>query len=43
MRPNYGEYWMLVALTVGTARVAIVAFGSLAGAILPFLLTDTLP
>lgn len=35
---DYGEHWMLVALTVGTALVAIVTFGSLAGAILPFTL-----
>src|SRR3546814_7140967 len=27
---DYGEHWLLVALTVGTALVAIVAFGSLA-------------
>src|SRR5690606_6877784 len=35
---DYGEHWRLVALTVGTALVAIVTFGSLVGAILPFTL-----
>jgi magnesium transporter len=35
---DYGEHWLLVALTVGTALVGIVTFGSLAGSMLPFLL-----
>jgi magnesium transporter len=35
---NYGQYHMLVALTVGTALVGIVGFGSLAGSMLPFLM-----
>lgn len=35
---DYGEHWALVALTVGTALVAIVTFGSLIGAMLPFTL-----
>ena len=35
---NYGPHHALVALTVGTALVGIVAFGSLAGSMLPFLL-----
>ena len=35
---NYGEYWFLVALTVGVALVGIVTFGSLAGSMLPFIL-----
>jgi magnesium transporter len=35
---NYGQYHMLVALTVGLALVGIVGFGSLAGSMLPFLL-----
>src|SRR3546814_8311359 len=35
---DYGEHWLLVALTVGTALVASVAFGSLAGSMLPFAL-----
>lgn len=33
---DYGEHWRLVALTVGTALVCIVTFGSLAGSMLPF-------
>lgn len=35
---DYGEHWGLVAMTVGTALVAIVTFGSLAGSMLPFVL-----
>jgi magnesium transporter len=35
---DYGEYWMLVAATVGAALVAIVTFGSLIGSMLPFVL-----
>ncbi|MDT8264909.1 magnesium transporter, partial [Roseomonas sp. DSM 102946] len=35
---DYGEHWMLIALTVGTALVGIVTFGSLAGSMLPFIL-----
>ncbi|MCK0196292.1 magnesium transporter [Ancylobacter sp. 6x-1] len=35
---DYGPYWMLVALTVGSALVAIVTFGSLIGSMLPFAL-----
>jgi magnesium transporter len=35
---DYGEYWVLVALTVGAALVGIVTFGSLAGSMLPFIL-----
>jgi magnesium transporter len=35
---NYGEHWPLVALTVGSALIGIVMFGSLAGSTLPFLL-----
>ncbi|GGE10089.1 magnesium transporter MgtE [Aureimonas endophytica] len=35
---DYGPHWMLVALTVGLALVAIVTFGSLAGSMLPFAL-----
>jgi magnesium transporter len=33
---NYGEHWVLIASTVGVALVGIVAFGSLAGSMLPF-------
>jgi magnesium transporter len=33
---DYGEHWRLIALTVGTALVCIVTFGSLVGSMLPF-------
>ncbi|MGI8617977.1 MAG: magnesium transporter [Gemmatimonadaceae bacterium] len=36
---DYGEHYMLVALTVGTTLVGVVAFGSLAGSMLPFVLS----
>jgi magnesium transporter len=35
---DYGEHWILVALTVGTALVGVVTFGSMAGSMLPFIL-----
>ena len=35
---DYGEHWVLVALTVGAALVGIVTFGSFAGSMLPFIL-----
>ena len=35
---NYGSHWPLVASTVGLALVGVVAFGSLSGSMLPFLL-----
>ncbi|GEP00005.1 magnesium transporter [Methylobacterium haplocladii] len=35
---DYGAHWGLVALTVGTALVGIVTFGSMTGSMLPFLL-----
>lgn len=35
---DYGEHWMLVALTVGVALVGIVTFGSMAGSMLPLIL-----
>jgi magnesium transporter len=35
---SYGQYWLLVALTVGIALVGIVLWGSLAGSMLPFVL-----
>jgi len=38
---DYGEHWMLLALTVGAALVGIVMFGSLTGFMLPFLLQWT--
>jgi len=34
----YGEHWLLVALTVGTALVGIVLWGTLAGSMLPLIL-----
>ena len=35
---DYGTHHLLVALTVGSALIGIVGFGSLAGSMLPFLL-----
>jgi magnesium transporter len=35
---SYGPHYMLLAIAVGLALVGIVAFGSLAGSMLPFLL-----
>lgn len=35
---SYGQYWPLLALTVGLALVGIVLWGSLAGSMLPFIL-----
>ncbi len=35
---DYGPHHVLVALTVGVALIGIVAFGSLAGSMLPFIL-----
>jgi magnesium transporter len=35
---DYGPHWPLIALTVAAALIGIVAFGSLAGSMLPFLL-----
>jgi magnesium transporter len=35
---DYGPHYQLVALTIGLALLGIVAFGSLAGSMLPFLL-----
>jgi magnesium transporter len=34
----YGPHWLLVALTVGTALVGVVLWGTLIGSLLPFLL-----
>ena len=36
---DYGEHYMLVAFTVGTTLVGVVTFGSLAGSMLPFVLS----
>ena len=35
---DYGEHWMLIAITITMALTAIVTFGSLAGSMLPFVL-----
>jgi magnesium transporter len=35
---DYGDHYLLVAITVGLALVGVVTFGSLAGSMLPFLL-----
>ncbi|CAM1638468.1 magnesium transporter [Bartonella apihabitans] len=35
---DYGEHWVLVAITVGAALIGIVMFGCLTGSMLPFLL-----
>jgi len=35
---DYGEHWVLVALTVGATLIGIVTFGSLSGSMLPFVL-----
>ncbi|HSV24459.1 MAG TPA: magnesium transporter [Xanthobacteraceae bacterium] len=35
---DYGSHWILVAATVGVTLVGIVAFGSMVGSMLPFLL-----
>ena len=35
---DYGEHWLLIALTVGVALIGIVMFGSLTGSMLPFVL-----
>ncbi|HEX2697477.1 MAG TPA: magnesium transporter [Anaerolineales bacterium] len=35
---SYGQYWPLLALTVGLALIGIVLWGTLAGSMLPFIL-----
>ncbi len=35
---DYGEHWILIAVTVGATLVGIVMFGSLVGSMLPFLM-----
>ncbi|MBI3701836.1 MAG: magnesium transporter [Afipia sp.] len=35
---DYGEHWILVGLTVASALIGVVAFGSVAGSMLPFAL-----
>ena len=34
----YGPHWLLVAFTVGFSLIGIVAWGSIAGSMLPFIL-----
>jgi len=36
--PTYGEYYMLVALTIFLTLIGVVTFGSLSGSMLPFVL-----
>ncbi|MBN9147879.1 MULTISPECIES: magnesium transporter [unclassified Nitrobacter] len=35
---DYGEHWVLVAITVAAALIGVVTFGSVAGSMLPFIL-----
>jgi magnesium transporter len=35
---DYGEHWVLVAVTVAAALIGVVTFGSVAGSMLPFIL-----
>ena len=35
---DYGEHWILIAMTIGAALVGVVTFGSIAGAMLPLLM-----
>ncbi len=35
---DYGEHWIYIGLTIGLSLVAIVLWGSLAGALIPFVL-----
>jgi magnesium transporter len=35
---DYGEHWVLVAVTVAVALIGVVTFGSVAGSMLPFIL-----
>lgn len=35
---DYGEHWVYIGLTIGISLVAIVLWGSLAGALIPFVL-----
>lgn len=37
--PIYGEYYLLVAMSIAASLVGVVLFGSIAGAMLPFILT----
>lgn len=35
---DYGEYWVWIALTIGFSLIAIVLWGSISGALIPFIL-----
>lgn len=35
---DYGEHWMLIAITIGAALAGVVTFGSMVGAMLPMLM-----
>jgi len=35
---DYGEHWVYIGLTIGLSLIAIVLWGSLAGALIPFIL-----
>jgi magnesium transporter len=37
--PVYGEYYLLIGLSIAASLVGVVLFGSIAGAMLPFILT----
>jgi magnesium transporter len=38
LRGTYGEYYLVIALTVGWSLIGVVMFGTLAGSMLPFIL-----
>jgi len=38
LSPTYGEYYLLVALTILLTLLGVVTFGTLAGSMLPFIL-----
>ena len=35
---NYGDHWFLIATAIGVSLIGVVTFGTLVGALLPFLL-----
>ncbi|MGQ3671486.1 magnesium transporter [Xanthobacter sp. TB0136] len=35
---DYGEHWVILAVTIGVALVGIVTFGSITGSLLPFII-----
>ena len=36
--PTYGQYYLLVGLTIGLSLLGVVTFGTIAGSMLPFIL-----